>query len=215
MVAQQLGLVRQRRIIGRDHAAVAEGAEVLRREKAEAAEVSDGAGAAPLVLRADRLRAVLDHVQVVPLGDRHNRIHVGHLSVQVHGHDHLGFRCDRGLDQAWLDVVAVWIDVHEHRHCAHPVDAAARGEEGVRRGDDFIAALDAEGHKRYQKRVGARGDADAELTLRVRGDFFFQTFDLRAADEGLRLRDALERRVALSRIDVYWAFRSNRGIGPR
>ena len=80
----------RRRIVGDDHAAIAGRAEILRREEREAAVVADRAGAASLVLGADRLRGVLDDDQTVLAAIVHHRVHVGHLAVQVHRHDRPG-----------------------------------------------------------------------------------------------------------------------------
>ena len=54
------------------------------------------------------------------------------------------------------------------------------GEEGVRAGDDFIARADVERHERDQQRIGARGDADAELAARIRRGRGFERLHLRA-----------------------------------
>ena len=50
------------------HAAVAEPAQILAGEEADAADVADRLSAAGLVFRADGLRAVLDHYAAVRRG---------------------------------------------------------------------------------------------------------------------------------------------------
>src|SRR5439155_19122549 len=58
--AQQARAPREAIVVGRDEAGVAEGAEILAREKGEAAERADAAGRTRSVRRADRLRGILD-----------------------------------------------------------------------------------------------------------------------------------------------------------
>ena len=77
--AQHAELFRLFGVLRGDQAAVARRAEVLRGEEAEAAVLAHRAGPAALVLGADRLGRILDHRQVVTLGDVHDRIHVGAL----------------------------------------------------------------------------------------------------------------------------------------
>ena len=56
-----------------------------------------------LVARQMRLRAILDHPELVLARDRHDRIHVGRLPVQMHRDDADGARRDRGLDRRGID----------------------------------------------------------------------------------------------------------------
>ena len=54
---------RQRRVVCRGHAGIAERAEVLRRIEAEAGDVADAAGRPAAIERAVALRAILDDPQ--------------------------------------------------------------------------------------------------------------------------------------------------------
>ena len=98
-VAQALARARRSRVVvGRQRAAVAERAEILRRVEAVrrgGAEAADR----PAPARGEvRLAAVLDDGEAVPRGDRGDRRHVGRLAVEVHGHDRGGARRDRRGD---------------------------------------------------------------------------------------------------------------------
>ena len=78
----------QRFVVGDAGAGITEGAEVLGGEERQAADVADGAGAPALrVFGADGLRGIFDDAQAVTARDLHDARHVGHLAVQVHGHD--------------------------------------------------------------------------------------------------------------------------------
>src|SRR5947208_5312514 len=69
--------------------------------------------ASALVLRADGLSRVLDDTKVVTIGDLHDRVHFGNLSVQVHGNDgprSIGYR---GLDLSRINIEGERVDVYE------------------------------------------------------------------------------------------------------
>ena len=177
-------LLREGVVIGRHRAGIAEGAEVLRREKREAADRAEGSGALAVELRADRLRRVFD--------DRNSEIHpvhVGALSVEVHRHDRLRLFGDRFPDLRRIDVVVGEIDVDEHRRCVKPRHDARCGEERVRRHDDFITRTDAEDHESDQERVGARRERDAVFCLAIRCEIILEIIHALAEDEVLRLVD--------------------------
>jgi len=159
--------------------------------------MADGAGAAAPILRADGLRGILDDVQIVPRGDTHDGVHVGHLAVEVDRHDGARAWGDGRLDEGRIDVVAGRVDIDKDRHRAEPVDAAARCEEGVRGGDDLVARLDAEGHQRDNERVGARCDADAVGCARIGRNLALQPLHFGAADEILRVGHAIDGRANL------------------
>ena len=98
--AQHVHALGERRIVGDAHAGIAEGAEVLGREERQAADVAEAAGAPLLRVRsADRLRGILDDLQPVAPRDLHERVHVGHLPVQVHRHEGAYARAARAVDE--------------------------------------------------------------------------------------------------------------------
>jgi len=62
---------------------------------------------------------------------------------------------DGGLDLARVDLKSVDIGIHEDRQSMEHQDRIDRGHEGVRRNDDFIARLDAQGTQGCQQGTGA------------------------------------------------------------
>src|SRR3546814_5765993 len=63
---------------------VADGAQILRRVEAEAAGIADAAEPHALIAAAGRLRAILDHLKTVALGNVDNGRHVRRLPVDMH-----------------------------------------------------------------------------------------------------------------------------------
>ena len=92
-------------VVGRGEAALA-GHQVLRGVQAEHRR-PELAGPAAAVRRAEGLRGVLDDREAVALGDRDERVHVGHEAVQVDGHDRLRARRDRRLDEVGVHAEVV------------------------------------------------------------------------------------------------------------
>src|SRR4051812_25788853 len=89
MPAQKADLVGKGTILRDDRAAVAEAAEVLRRENRITADRAHRPGAAALVFRADRLGGVFDDGQLMLVSNIKNRVHLGTLPKQMHRHDRL------------------------------------------------------------------------------------------------------------------------------
>ena len=161
VVAQDRRMLGLRRVLHRQHAAVAEAAEILRREERETAVVADAARALPLPLRTDRLRGVFDHRQLVRPRHRHHRVHVRHLPVEMHRDDRLGLRRDRRGQLRHVEVERDRIDVHEDRRGPDPRNRPHRREKRVGRRDHFVARPDAFRHQRHDQRVRTRRHAHA------------------------------------------------------
>ncbi len=62
-------------------------------------------------------------------------------------------------------------------------DGFGGGDEGVRNGDDDVARFHARGGQSEADRVRAAGDANAVFGVAIGGEFIFEIFDHRAADE--------------------------------
>ncbi len=118
-----------------------------------------GAGALSGEFRQDALAGVLDHRKIVALGDLHQLDHVGDLAGQLHRHDRLGPRRDRGLDLVDIHAEGI-VAIDQHRRRAGFGDRADGGDEGVGGGDDLVAVADAERLQRQLERIGAGADAD-------------------------------------------------------
>ena len=72
---------------------------------------------------------------------------------------------------------------------------SAGGGEGEGRGDDLVAAADAQRHHRDQQRLGAAGHADAVARADEGGELVLQLLDLGAHDVLAVVEHALHARV--------------------
>ena len=87
-------------VAGGHRAALAVGAQILAGIKTEARYLPDAADGAAFVLSAVCLCGVFDYNQAVSLRYFHNRVHVGGLTVEMHGQDGLRARCDGSLNRS-------------------------------------------------------------------------------------------------------------------
>ena len=140
--------------------------------------------------------------QVVPGGDVHDRVHVRHLPVEMHGEDGAGPLRNRGFDLRRIDVERDRVDVHEHRLRPGPPDAPGRAEEREGRRDHLVAAVaraalaaggvvraDLQGHQAHQEGVGAAGDAQGVLGAAIPGRGGLEIPHGRAVGDKLRVQD--------------------------
>ncbi len=138
--AHALGHVR---VGGADRAAVAVGAEVLRRIEAERGDRAERPGAPAAMSRAVRLAPVFDEGEPASLGERGERVEIGDLAVQMDGHHRFGARRDGGLGQLGIDQMIV-AHVDQNRSRAELGDREGARDEGVRRNDHLVAGSDTE-----------------------------------------------------------------------
>ena len=107
-----------------------------------------------------RLAAILDDGERASCGDAANRVHIGRLAVQVHGHDRPRSRGDGGVTGGGVDRQRIRLDVDDHRPGAGGDHRQTGIRGGHRRDDDLVAGADVEGAKRERDRIGAVADAD-------------------------------------------------------
>ena len=105
---------------------------------------------------AEGVRSVVDHLEVVGVGDSLDRIDVARMAVAVHRHDRRRVRRDRRLDPCWIEVERLRVDVDEHRLDAVPEQRVRRGDERERRRDHL--ARDAQRLQRRHQRDRAIGE---------------------------------------------------------
>ncbi len=193
MGAQQPQPIGELVAAGGDEPCVAERAEVLAREEREATGQPERSGVPAADGAAERLRRVLDDRH--GCGSRHleNRVHVGALPVEMHGHDRARARCDRRADSGRIEVVGLRVDVHQHRPGAAADDGAGGGEKRVSAGDDLVAGTDAERHQGHEQRVGAGGDADGVPHPDHRRQLALEPLDFGPENEPLAVADARDR----------------------
>src|SRR5205814_2533946 len=78
------------------------------------------------------------------------------------------------LNRGWGDVVRFRIDIHEERLGSGARDAASGCEECVRRGDDGVAASDAERHQNGQESVCPGRNTDSMRCVAITTDRFLE-----------------------------------------
>src|SRR5215472_11259069 len=132
MQSQNTKPVGECRIVGRNHATVSSATQVLGGEEAKATECAQAAHLRTIVARTDGLRGVLDDRQSVLLGRLEYGIEVGWQSEEVYGDNSARPLGDRRLDQTAIKVVALRLDIDEHRSRSHTSYRTRRGYEGKR-----------------------------------------------------------------------------------
>ena len=158
-------------LVPRCHAPALSGGHVLVGVEAEDLDIAEAADAPALILRADGVRRVLDHAQVVLFRDRVERIEVNGQSRKVHRHDGARALRDRFLDLRHIHVVGAGLHVHEDRFAAGEHDGVQGRGKGHGSGDHFVARLQVQRNKhQVQARRGRREGKNvrrAEVGLQV------------------------------------------------
>src|SRR5439155_27141720 len=106
MIGESQHLFIQIGIIGDKHAAFT-GSERLAAMKGEGSEPPHRPCTLSVALRTDRFGGILDNRYAMASSDIQQRIHVAHITVQVHGNDGPGARCDRSFGQLRIDAPAL------------------------------------------------------------------------------------------------------------
>ena len=189
-------------VVGHHHAGVAVGPEVLGRVEAPARDVGEGADPVPRVLGAVCLRGVLDHLEIVLGADRHDRVHVGGMTVEMNRDDRAGAERGRLRDQVRPELLGIEregarVDVHEDRQRARRHDRADGGHRDVGRGDHVIAGPHAAGAQGQVQRVGSRPHADGVARAAVGGELALEGGQLLAQHVPAALERSRDRRADL------------------
>ncbi|MDT4842844.1 hypothetical protein FQZ97_767590 [compost metagenome] len=124
------------RVLADDRAAL-ESDEDLGCVKAQHRHVAVPQDAAALVLHAEGMRRVIDHAQVVGVGDRLDGLGVAGMAVAMHRHDRRRLRRDERLDARRIEIQGARVDVCEDGLDAVPQQRVRSGHERIRRGDDL------------------------------------------------------------------------------
>src|SRR6516162_1024382 len=177
-------------MIRSNKASVSGAAQILRREKAEAAEGPEGSGKLGPVLSGDRLSCIFNDDQIVSTCDVQYGIHVGGKTKQVYGQDGACFRSDGSFDQLGIDIKGQRINIHKYGLCANQGNGGACSNEAKRSSDDLVAGSNFSGHQRQNECVRAGRATDGEFGTELGRDFVFKLLDLRAKDEMLALHHA-------------------------
>src|ERR1700728_1607364 len=122
-----------------------------------------------------RLAGIFNHNQTVTLRQFQDRIHIGHLPVQMDRNDGGDWTSTAPADQSsrivdralffeilgefcGIHVVGLLIDVHKLGQRAGLRNRLRSGNEGVRHSEDNVAGLHAAGHEREAQCVGSAAD---------------------------------------------------------
>ena len=132
-------------------------------------------------------------------GNLGNRSHVGRMSVQVHRHDRLRPRRDRGAAGRRVHRVICRMDVHEDRLCPGALDGAHGRHGGVGHGDDLVSRPDSAGPQREFDGVGAVGHAHRKTHIVISGKRSLEDFDLWAKNVPAAIQHSRRRRRDLVR----------------
>ena len=185
-------------VIGHDGAGIAHRAEILARIERIGRGRAEGADLLAFIAGQMRLRAILHHPELVLVRDRHDRVHVRRLSVQMHGNDPDGAWRDRGLDRRRIDRERSAIGIAEHHGGAGVRNHRRSADPGMRRGDHLVTRLDLQrGHREIQ-RIGAVGAGDAMLDVYGRSELPFEGIDVGPANESVVADDGGNRAVDLA-----------------
>ena len=199
VVAQGPDFIGHGLIAADDHAAVAESPKILGRE--EGVETAFPHGAAfprprPAgILRAERLRRVLDDRDPMLGGDGADFVHLAALAEEVNGDNGLYLLPSMGFQtlaqRVGREVERGGLNIGKENPGAEARNAACSGEERVGSGDDSVSRPDAQGHEDRQFGIGARGDADGVSGTGIFANFAFEGFNLGAEDELLGIGDLI------------------------
>ncbi len=130
-VAEQANPFRQGVIIGNDGAAL-DGVEQLGSVKAERADVAPVEYRLVLVADAERVGAVVDHLQAMPLCNLRDSLNVARIAEDMGGHDRLGVGLYPRFDRLGIQVPGGLVDVREYRPDALPLQRTGGGDETER-----------------------------------------------------------------------------------
>ena len=166
-----------------ERSGVPHGAEVLRRVEAERRREPACPGAKPIPGGARRLAGVLDEREA----ERPEPPHVSELPVEMDREDEsraVRDRCSRGIG---VEVEVCLLDVSDDRSAAGLRDRFERRDEGHRRDDYFLPALEARRDQRDTQRVQAAGHPHAACNAGLGGESFLEARDRGSAHERARL----------------------------
>ena len=155
--------------------------------------MTDAAGLMILVERALRLRTVFHHLQPVPLGNRHQRIEVDALAVQMHRDDRFRARRNRRLDLADIHQEVIVADVDEYRRGTKRANGRDRRHRRIGHGNDLVAGLDAQRRQRDVDGVSSAVHADAARNPEIAGHFTLELDAFLPKHQPSRAKHAIDR----------------------
>src|SRR5215207_5719824 len=112
IITQGSNLVCQNIIVCGDGTGIAQRAQVLSRIETESRRMTKTAALSPLVTGTLSLGGILDHLQVISLGECQQRIHIRRLPVKMNRQDGTRSRSDRRLDTVRVEIIGAWVWLH-------------------------------------------------------------------------------------------------------
>ncbi len=128
----------------------------------------------------------------MPLGNRHQRIKVRALAIEVNRNNRLGARRDRSLDLIHVDQEIVVPDVDENRRCAKGADRRDRRHGRVGHRDDLVAGLHAQCGQRDIDGIGSAVDPDTAGHAEIRRHLALELDPLLPEHQPARAEDAID-----------------------
>ena len=131
-------------VVGGKSAGFSIRAEILCGIEAKSRGVAEASDATSAIARPMRLGRIFEDSQAVTHGDFIYGVHVRGAAVEMNGQDGAGARRDGAREKLGVEVRRGGINIHEHGLRTAISNRLGGGEEGVRRGDDFVALLNTE-----------------------------------------------------------------------
>src|SRR5439155_2012423 len=160
--------------------------ERLERLEAEEAAVPEGAGRLAVVGGPERVRTVLDHLQVVLPGKRHDRRHVARHAIEMRRQNSARVWRDGALRRLRVHGERVRVDVDEHGLETGHARYFRNHPEGERGYDDFGAGGYVERLQNKVKRhapvFGGHG-TDITAPAKHAEEFLLELRDVRSLDQ--------------------------------
>src|SRR5262249_21567462 len=134
-------------IIGNNHPAVTESAQILAWKEGKTTHMPDGAGLPSLTIpRSNRLGRIFDHMDAFAFSNLHDRFHYSALAEQMDGHDRFCPSSNFLTYLATIEVESLWIDIHKYRARTEPCDHSGSSEERISTSDPLVSRFRSDRH---------------------------------------------------------------------
>ena len=195
--AQEPKLLGEPGVVRDDHPSLAH-RHVLVREEAEAADEPESAARLATPRRPRRMGGILDHDEVVPVGDLPHGLHVARKAAVVEDDDRLRSGPDRGFEVSRVEIEVVRADdVAEDRRRPRVCDRVRGGHEVQRRKHDLVSRADTGREQREVQRSRSVRDCQSELDADELGELALELLDPRPHAPPAGLHDVIHSRPQL------------------
>jgi hypothetical protein len=197
--AQTLG---QGRVIGRQRAAVAERAEILRGVEAKAGHSAPSASLARAAVGigspcAVGLGRILNDRDSVALSHSHDRWHIGESAKEVDWHNRSGSRRYGRRESLGIHRVRRRINIDQHRASAGLENSRYLVHTCISDRDHFRAGANAEGGEGQVKRLGTASHADTVGRAAVGSKLILESRHLATEDVPAALNHSCDSRIEI------------------